>query len=96
MPEDCRVCKELRGDVALAGPSLSRALVDDLPDAVAAPEAADEEHLLRQTRARQEGTKSDVDDDRAPPYAGAALVLRLTATLMIACREVCRDNLRLS
>ena len=72
--------------MALAGPSLSRALVDDLPDTIAAPEAADEEHLLRQTRARQEGTKSDVDDDRAPPYAGAALVLRLWAPLMIVRR----------
>jgi len=59
-------------------------LVDDLPDAVAAPEAADEEHLLRQTRARQERAKADIDNDRATPHARAAFVLRLTAPLMIA------------
>jgi hypothetical protein len=57
--------------------------VDDLPDAVAALEAADEEDRLWEARAGQDGAKGDVDDDGAPPGAGAAFESSLAATRVI-------------
>jgi len=68
-------------------------LVDDLPDPVAAPEPAYEEHLPGETRAVVERAKRDVDDDGSPPHARAAVNPRLAAPLLIDCREVRSDDL---
>lgn len=69
-------------------------LMDDLPDAVATLEAADEKHALGQALAGQERPQPDVDNHGAPPHPRAAVVLRLPASLMVDGRQVGAHDLR--
>jgi hypothetical protein len=73
-----------------------RALVNDLPHAIAGLETPDEEDPFREACAVLEGAQRDVDDHCAPPYTRSALVLGLSAALPIHGRQIGRNDLGLS